>query len=284
MDIQLDAVSFSEDNPLSVGVVSTADTREQLLVNVSLHLLPGSVTAVYGDSHRALNALIQTIALRQTKGYLEGCIYYDTLSRDAGLYRDIAYVPSEDDGNYHFDKLRVFETLYFAVRLRTQQSEVECRERARELAKFVGLDGSSFVGKLGTMEKRILSIACEVIGNPVFLCLQFPTNGLDAAGAVAICRILYKFAKCRPSGASSDLQRGPGAPGLGPELREAREAEAAVVLHKGVAYEGHAHVLHRRHLLSLPSLQELFSAVSRKYVRTLRKMSLLRKGFETFAL
>ena len=199
MDIQLDAVSFSEDNPLSVGVVSTADTREQLLVNVSLHLLPGSVTAVYGDSHRALNALIQTIALRQTKGYLEGCIYYDTLSRDAGLYRDIAYVPSEDDGNYHFDKLRVFETLYFAVRLRTQQSEVECRERARELAKFVGLDGSSFVGKLGTMEKRILSIACEVIGNPVFLCLQFPTNGLDAAGAVAICRILYKFAKRSPS-------------------------------------------------------------------------------------
>ena len=115
MDVQLDAVHFSEDNPqLGVGI-STAETRDHVLHSVSLHLLPGSVTAVYGDNHRALNTLIQITALRQTKGYLEGCIYYDTLSRHAGLYRDIAYVPSQDDGNYHFDKLRVFETLYFAA-------------------------------------------------------------------------------------------------------------------------------------------------------------------------
>ena len=118
MDVQIDKILFSDDSVsrLPFGSIfsnneflSTQSTRkEPLLRNIDLHLQPGDVHCVFGDNPLSLYALIQIAALRQTKGYLEGSIYFDTLSRHSGLYRDIAYIPTQDS-SFHFDRLRVFE-------------------------------------------------------------------------------------------------------------------------------------------------------------------------------
>ena len=162
MDVQVDQLTYSYDkgknsifsfnvnNSLSRSgsyALSTAATREVLLQKVDIHLHPGTVSSVFGDDSEAVHDLVQILALRQTRGYLEGSIYYDTVNRGSGLYRDIAYVPEQQD-YFHFERLRVFESLYYAARLRTLCSELECRERARETARFLEIDGSSFVGKL----------------------------------------------------------------------------------------------------------------------------------------
>jgi ABC-type multidrug transport system ATPase subunit len=169
MDVQLDNITFSQDKHTSswpfifgkINMLSNPNNRELLLKNIDLQICPGETLIVYGNNNQSLHALVKIAALRQTKGYLEGNIYFDTVNRDSGLYRDIAYIPEQED-TIHFDKLRVFEILYYSARLRTQQSEIECRERARETARFLDLDGSGFVEQLSATEKRILSIGIEV--------------------------------------------------------------------------------------------------------------------------
>ena len=163
MDVQIDGLHFSEDSKRPTGTIllSTTENRTVILNGIDLHLCAGHVVSVFGDDLHAIHSLVQTIALRQTQGYMEGSIYYDTVIRSSGLYRDIAYVPDNQDC-FHFERLRVFESLFYAARLRTSQSVVECRERAREMARFLELDGSSFVNALSVTEKRILSIAAEV--------------------------------------------------------------------------------------------------------------------------
>jgi ABC-type multidrug transport system ATPase subunit len=162
MDVQIDGLGFSEDGRSSAGMLlSTTENRTVLLSNIDMHLCAGHVVSIFGDDPSASHALVQTVALRQTRGYMEGTLCYDTESRACGLYRDVAYIPDSQEC-FHFERLRVFESLYFAARLRTSQSIVECRERARDIARFLDLDGSSYVGNLNATETRLLTIASEV--------------------------------------------------------------------------------------------------------------------------
>eukprot|EP01034_Spumella_vulgaris_P022154 gene22154-28261_t len=60
---------------------------------------------------------------------------------------------------------------------------------------MVGLDGNSKIGRLSKAEVRILSIACELVGNPTLICLIDPTEGLDAGGALDVMRVLHAVSK-----------------------------------------------------------------------------------------
>jgi ABC-type multidrug transport system ATPase subunit len=159
---------------------------------LNISLKPGTCTAIVGSPFECKNVL-HTIALRQTDGYLSGSLTFDGINRVNGLYRDIAYIACED--NIHFERLRVFEVLYFSARLRLVLRDVECRERAREAARVLDLDGSSFISRLNDCERRLFAIAMELVGNPSLICLHNPTAGLDASAAHEVCRCLQKIAR-----------------------------------------------------------------------------------------
>jgi ABC-type multidrug transport system ATPase subunit len=72
---------------------------------------------------------------------------------------------------------------------------IECRERARLAAKTCGLDGSIILGSLTKSEIRIFNIAQELVGNPTFICLIDPLEGLDANGKTEVLKVLWTIAK-----------------------------------------------------------------------------------------
>ncbi len=118
---------------------------------------------------------------------------FDGAVRKSGIYKDIVLI--NDIGISHFDSLTVFDYLYYGARLRLTHGVIECRERARQAARLVGLEGSTTIGKLSKSAVRILSVAAELVGNPTLICLIDPTEGLDAGGAMDVMRVLHTVAK-----------------------------------------------------------------------------------------
>lgn len=163
-----------------------------LLDKTSIHLEPGTVTALMGLG-KSNKCLLECISLRKAANVLDGKMLYDGDTRNVGIYKDIVLI--NDIGIVHFESLTVFEYLYFGARLRVICSTSECRERARLAARLVGIDGGVQIGQLSTADVRILSIAAELVGNPTLVCLTNPTEGLDAVSTLRVLRVLYKIAK-----------------------------------------------------------------------------------------
>lgn len=205
MDVKVESSSYLVEKkqggflPTAVKYVTnqlstSKDSKDyDLLLNkVSLHLNPGSITAIMGLGHN-YKYLLECLSLRQNDGLLGGKILHDGAVRKTAIYKDIAFI--KDIGISHFESLTVFDYLYYGARLRVTHGVIECRERARLAARVVGLEGSTKIGRLSKAEVRILSIAAELVGNPTLICLVDPTEGLDAGGALDVIRVLHSVAK-----------------------------------------------------------------------------------------
>lgn len=131
-------------------------------------------------------------------GYLSGKILYDSVARKNGWFKDIVHIKFNKNSQLserYYNRLSVFEYLYYGARLRISYGVIECRERTRNAIKLVGLDSSATVNTLTASELRMLSIAVELVGNPTLLCLENPIDGLDASGSIEVMSLLRKVAK-----------------------------------------------------------------------------------------
>ena len=199
MEVKLQSISYLLEEKPSILVRSSSTVRRRehvksvvLLDKVSLTLHPGSVNAVLGTGKGCIY-FMDIIALRQQEGLLAGKILCDCQVRKTGFYKDIAIV--NDIGIAHFGSLTIFDYLYYGARLRVTHGVVECRERARLACRVTRLDGSLQLHQLSKTELRILSIAIEIVGNPTLIVLKDPIEGLDAAGALEVMKVLRTVAK-----------------------------------------------------------------------------------------
>jgi ABC-type transporter Mla maintaining outer membrane lipid asymmetry ATPase subunit MlaF len=199
MDVKVHSLSYLLDERPSLfsraayGPKGRERVKSVLLLNkVSLTLPPGSVSVVLGVG-KGYRYLLECIALRRQDGQMAGKLQYDGVTRKRDFYRDIAFV--NDFGFAHFGSLTVFDYLYFGARLRLSLGVVECRERARQACRSVGLDGALQLHQLGPAELRIASIALEIVGNPTLVIALDPIKGLDAAGALEVMKVLRTIAK-----------------------------------------------------------------------------------------
>ncbi|RYH14001.1 hypothetical protein EON65_34350 [archaeon] len=171
--------------------LNLSDEEALLLNEVSMQLKQGGVNVFMGlgIGHKCL---IECIALRQREGLMSGKIYYDGVIRKNGIFKDIVLI--HDLGVTHFNSLSVFDYLYHGARLRVSHGIIECRERARQAARVVYLEGTKRIGTLSKPELRLLDIAAELVSNPTLICLLDPTEGLDASGKVEVMRVLKNIA------------------------------------------------------------------------------------------
>ena len=101
--------------------------------------------------------------------------------------------------------LSVEDNLYLAVlgsrgghqRLTRNASDGEMRERARELAGMVGLEGriSSLVGSISHGEQRQLEVAMARATEPKLMLLDEPASGLSRGERVALTDLLLELDK-----------------------------------------------------------------------------------------
>jgi ABC-type multidrug transport system ATPase subunit len=152
-----------------------------LLSDISIRLMPATLTAVAGPSGAGKTTLMRLLSGQSTA--TSGCVFYN--GADLAAYREahaplMGFVPQDDI--VHLD-LSVREALDYQARLRLppETSLEERRERTDRALRFVGLvdQAAQYVKTLSGGQRKRVSIASELLNDPEVLFLDEPTSGLD---------------------------------------------------------------------------------------------------------
>jgi len=183
---------------LEVRGLSLSTRRgEQLTKDVSLYIRPGEMVVLTGPETPALSALLHALAgLLPLK---DGQVFVDQVNLVANIkvFRSrIGYIPREDtlpEGD------TVREVLQDAARMylpRETSSEAR-RHKLVQVLMDMGLQEveSSRVNKLSDPQRRLVSVAVQVIKSPSYLLVDESASGSDAYSDAKLAKILHQFAR-----------------------------------------------------------------------------------------
>jgi branched-chain amino acid transport system ATP-binding protein len=173
--------------------------------DVDLDVAPGERRAILGPNGAGKTTLFNVISgdMPQTSGTIE------FLGQDIGHIRAPGRTRLGMGRTYQksrlFLGLSVEDNLYLAVlgsrgghqRLTRRAVDREMRERARELAGAVGLEGriASLVGSISHGEQRQLEVAMARATEPKLMLLDEPASGLSRGERVALTDLLLELDK-----------------------------------------------------------------------------------------
>ena len=173
-----------------------------LLQQVSGVALPGRMMALMGASGAGKTTLLDVIAGRKNSGKMSGAISLNGHPKEAKSFaRLTAYCEQID---VHNTFATVVESLRFSASLRLPASVDEAKREAfvQEVLDLLELRpiASRKVGDIGSAEglspgqRKILTIAVEMVSNAPILFLDEPTSGLDSRAAQVVIREVRKIA------------------------------------------------------------------------------------------
>lgn len=152
-----------------------------LIEDVSLQLMPRTLTAVVGPSGSGKSTLLGLLAAKQAPSL--GRIVYagrDLYENFAELRNRLGFVPQSD--LLHLS-LRTREALEYAAALRFSRDtpREEMSERVTEVLGLLGLTERADlpIDKLSGGQRKRTSVALELLTEPSLLFLDEPTSGLD---------------------------------------------------------------------------------------------------------
>ncbi|RCK66698.1 Protein SNQ2 [Candida viswanathii] len=172
----------------------------QLLNDVSGFCIPGTLTALMGESGAGKTTLLNVLAQRIDFGTITGDMLVNGRPLDSSFSRRTGYVQQQD---IHAEELTVRESLQFAARLRRSNdvSDEEKLDYVEKIIDVLNMKGyaDAIVGKLGNglnvEQRKKLSIGVELVAKPsLLLFLDEPTSGLDSQSAWSIVKILRSLA------------------------------------------------------------------------------------------
>lgn len=180
--------------------VPYAGSTKQLLQDMEGYILPGTMTALMGESGAGKTTLLNTISQRDDVGVVTGDFFINGKPLDKSFERRIGYVQQQD---LHIAELTVRESLQFAARLRRPVS-VPDDEKIAYVEKVIrilhmedyadAIAGQPGYG-LNVEQRKKLSIATELVAKPtLLLLLDEPTSGLDSQSAWSIVQLLRELA------------------------------------------------------------------------------------------
>eukprot|EP00178_Gracilaria_changii_P018762 TRINITY_DN539_c0_g1_i4.p1 TRINITY_DN539_c0_g1~~TRINITY_DN539_c0_g1_i4.p1 ORF type:complete len:1392 (-),score=195.93 TRINITY_DN539_c0_g1_i4:1888-6063(-) len=175
------------------------DGRKELLGGINGHSSSGRVVLLMGESGAGKSTLLDVCAMRKTmKGgtSMEGNIRLngEPISKEI-ISHFTGYCEQND---IHMKETTVKEAVLFSASLRLPASiaEKEKNIRAIETIELLGLTPFSdvLVKALGSAELKLLTMALEVVADPLVLFLDEPTSGISAYSALVVANALRKIA------------------------------------------------------------------------------------------
>lgn len=175
-------------------------TTKQLLKDMEGYILPGTLTALMGESGAGKTTLLNALSQRTDIGIVTGNFLVNGKSLDSSFTRMIGYVQQQD---LHISKLTVRESLLFAARLRRPLSVPDEEKVAyvEKVIRILHMDDyeDAIAGEpghgLNVEQRKKLSIATELVAKPtLLLLLDEPTSGLDSQSAWSIIELLRELA------------------------------------------------------------------------------------------
>ncbi|KAL6591851.1 hypothetical protein ACP70R_049714 [Stipagrostis hirtigluma subsp. patula] len=195
LSLSFDSIIYSVDMPQEMKAQGVSDDCLVLLKEVSGSFRPGVLTALMGVSGAGKTTLMDVLAGRKTGGYIEGNINISGYPKKQETFARVSGYCEQND--IHSPQMTVYESLLFSAWLRLP-SDVDSNtrkmfiEEVMELVELkpltnalVGLPG---VNGLSTEQRKRLTIAVELVGNPAIIFMDEPTSGLDARAAAIVMR------------------------------------------------------------------------------------------------
>ena len=178
-----------------------------ILHGLSGAVLPGQMLAIMGGSGAGKSTLLDILANRKSEGTIEGTLAYNGQPVDseisALLKRVTGYVTQED---IFLKTATVRENLRFFCKLTLADSTTaEQHAAVEDVMKELNIDhvADSPIGGvtdsrgLSGGEKKRVSIAEQLLRNPLVLFLDEPTSGLDAYNSQSVMQLLQGLAERR---------------------------------------------------------------------------------------
>lgn len=175
-----------------------------LLDHVSGYCVPGTMTALMGESGAGKTTLLNTLAQRNV-GIITGDMLVNGRAIDASFERRTGYVQQQD---LHIAEMTVRESLIFSARMRRPQSVPDSDKVsfAEQIIDVLDMNeyAEALVGEpgagLNVEQRKKLSIGVELAAKPdLLLFLDEPTSGLDSQSAWAIIQLLKRLARAGQS-------------------------------------------------------------------------------------
>ncbi|KAK2417908.1 pleiotropic drug resistance protein [Trifolium repens] len=193
--ITFDEVSYSVDIPQEMRSQGVLENKLVLLNGVSGSFRPGVLTALMGVTGAGKTTLMDVLAGRKTGGYITGNITISGYPKKQETFARISGYCEQND--IHSPHITVYESLLYSAWLRlpaeiNKETRKVFVEEVMELVEltplrdaYVGLPG---ISGLSTEQRKRLTIAVELVGNPSIIFMDEPTSGLDARAAAIVMR------------------------------------------------------------------------------------------------
>jgi ABC-type multidrug transport system ATPase subunit len=182
-------------------------TCKVILHPTSVSFEPGKINVIMGPSGSGKTSLLRSLSRKLKNGVsttydASGEITLNDLPASTEMIKStVSFVSQDDDGL--MPALTIRETLRYAagIRLPPSMTKEEKIQRAEDLTVQMGLGhcADQFVGgklKKGISggEKRRVSIAIQILADPLVLLLDEPTSGLDVWTASSVLDVLRALA------------------------------------------------------------------------------------------
>lgn len=172
----------------------------KLLDDIQGYVLPGTLTALMGESGACKTTLLNVLSKRVDVGVVTGDMLINCKVAGLSFERRTGYVQQQD---LHVAELTVREALIFSARLR-RPGNVPDDEKIAYVDEIIdilhmheyvdSITGTAGYG-LSVEQRKKLSIATELVAKPsLLLFLDEPTSGLDSQSSWAIVQVLRSLA------------------------------------------------------------------------------------------
>ncbi|KAM9905958.1 hypothetical protein OXX79_001855 [Metschnikowia pulcherrima] len=181
-------------------VISAHGERRKLLDSVSGYCLPGTMTALMGESGAGKTTLLNALAQRIDTGVVTGDVLVDGKPMDTPSLRRTGYVQQQD---IHMAESTEREALQFAARMRRPVSVPDAEKMlyVEQVIKVLEMEdyANAIIGAPGSglnlEQRKRLAIGVELAAKPsLLLFLDEPTSGLDSQSAWSIVQLLRGLA------------------------------------------------------------------------------------------
>ncbi|CAM0942737.1 unnamed protein product [Alopecurus aequalis] len=195
LSLSFDHINYYVDMPTEMKDQGFAESRLQLLTDISGAFRPGVLTALVGMSGAGKTTLMDVLTGRKTSGSVEGRITVSGYPKNQETFARISGYCEQTD--IHSPNVTVYESILYSAWLRLS-ADVDDKIRkmfVEEVMTLVELDvlrnamvGLPGVNGLSTEQRKRLTIAVELVSNPSIIFMDEPTSGLDARSAAIVMR------------------------------------------------------------------------------------------------
>lgn len=171
---------------------------KEILHSISGRFPPGQLIAIMGPSGAGKSTLLDILSGYKKTG-IQGTVYVNGEMRELKSFRKMSAYITQDDRLQPL--LTVQENMQIAadLKLPTEVTPREKRKKIHEILVTLGLEKPETrktpASRLSGGQKKRLSIALELISNPLILFLDEPTTGLDSSSCSQCIKLLKQLAK-----------------------------------------------------------------------------------------